>query len=148
MFFPWHNGGAGVLFSPAELDAAFCFGDNQSYLLNDSGDILIHADFELVRDGVNVADSDFTRYMWNNPARNYQSLYANEDGMRYFRAFTKLNTGGCAVITGIEYDKVFEGINATTWRVMYLNAGVLFILIILIWFFAKNVYGAGNRDER
>jgi adenylate cyclase len=140
LFFPWHNGSTGVLFSPAELDNTFCFGANQSYLLNDSGDILIHSDFELVRDGVNIADNDFTRYVWDNQVHNSHTLYTSEDGIRYFRAFTKLNTGGCTVITGIEYDKVFEGMAAATRRIIYLTATVLFISIMFIWFFAKGIF--------
>jgi adenylate cyclase len=134
LFFPWRSGGAGVLFSPAQLDDTFCFGANQSYLVNDSGDILIHADFDLVQDGVNVADSDFIRYIWNNKERSSRIL-ADEDGIRYFRAFTKLNTGECAVITGIEYDKVFERIDVALRCNIYLTAAVLLIAIMFIWFF-------------
>jgi hypothetical protein len=88
---------------------------------------------------VNVADSDFTRYVWDSQERNSQALYTGEDGIRYFRAFTKLNTGGCAVITGIEYDKVFEGIAAATRRYIYLAVTVLFISIMLIWVFTKGM---------
>jgi adenylate cyclase len=68
-----------------------------------------------------------------------QTLYTDEEGVRYFGAFTKLNTGGATVITSIEYDKVFEGIAATTRRNIYLTAAVLFISIMLIWFFAKSI---------
>ncbi|MDR0313128.1 MAG: HAMP domain-containing protein [Treponema sp.] len=138
-FFQWRNGGAGVLFSPAALNDSFGSGINQSYLLNDSGDILIHADFEQVRDGVNVADRNYTRYIGDNSARNAQTLFTDEDGIQYFRAFTKLNIGGCTVVTSIEYDKVFEGIAATTRRNIYLTAAVLLISIMLIWFFAKSI---------
>ncbi|MDR0472778.1 MAG: HAMP domain-containing protein [Treponema sp.] len=59
--------------------------------------------------------------------------------LRYYLAYTRLNTAGCIVITSIEYDKVFEGINATTRRNVYLTAAVLFISIMLIWFFAKSI---------
>jgi adenylate cyclase len=138
-FFPWRSGGAVVLFSSTALNDSFGFGANQSYLLNDSGDILIHADFDLVRDGVNVAERNYTRYLRGNAARNSQTLFTDEDGTRYFRAFTKLNIGGCTVVTGIEYDKVFEGIAATTRRNIYLTVAVLLISIMLIWFFAKSI---------
>jgi adenylate cyclase len=138
-FFPWQSGGAGVLFTQVQLNDSFGIGANQSYLLNDSGDILIHADFELVRGGVNVADRNYTRFLRDNTTRNSQTLFTDEDGLRYFRAFTKLNIGGCTVITSIEYDKVFEGIEATTRRNIYLTAAVLLISIMLIWFFAKSI---------
>jgi len=145
LFFPRQNTDAaeasagGVLFTPDELNASFGVGINQCYLINDSGDILIHADFEPVRAGLNVSADEFTRFIWNNPARNAQTLYTDEKGVRFFGAFTKMNTAGAVIITNIEYDKVFEGINATTRRNMYLTGAVLSISIILIWFFSKGI---------
>jgi adenylate cyclase len=139
LFFPWQNGGGGVLFAPTNLNDSFGSGVNQSYLINDAGDILVHADFKLVRSAVNVADREFTRYIRDNSAQNAQTLYTDEEGVRYFGAFTKLKTAGATVITSIEYDKVFEGIDATTRRNMYLTAAVLSISIILIWFFSKSI---------
>jgi len=58
---------------------------------------------------------------------------------RQFVAFTKLNIAGAVVITGIEYDKAFEGIIATTRRNIYLTIAVLSISIIFIWFFSKTI---------
>jgi adenylate cyclase len=143
MFFPWQNGnvpsGGGVLFSPEELNASFGFGVNQSYMINDAGDILIHSDFGHVRTALNTADSEFTRYIWNNQAKAAQTLYKDEEGKSFFGAFSKLSVAGTIVITSIEYDKVFEGIQATTRRNMYLTITVLSISVILIWFFSKNI---------
>jgi len=138
-FFPWQEGGAGVLFSPADLNDSFSFGVNQSYLLNDYGDILIHSDFELVRSAKNVSDQEFTKYAWNSHEKEAQTLYTDEKGIRYFGAFKKLETAGAIVITSIEYNKVFENIDATTRRNIYLTITVLSISIILIWFFAKSI---------
>jgi adenylate cyclase len=138
-FFPWRIGGAGVLFSPSALNESFGLGANQSYLLNDAGDILIHADFELVRDGANLGGGSYARYLRENASRNSQTLFTDEDGTRYFRAFTRLGMGGCAVVTSIEYGRVFEGIAATTRRNVYLAAAVLFVSIMVIWFFAKSI---------
>jgi adenylate cyclase len=139
LFFPWQNGGTGILFEPSMLNDSFGKGANQTYLINDTGDILIHADFEMMRSAANVADKKFTKYAWNNPARNTQTLYSDEEGIRYFGAFTKLNIAGATVITNIEYDKVFEGIAATTRRNIYLTIAVLSISIIFIWFFSKSI---------
>jgi adenylate cyclase len=139
LFFPWKDGCAGVLFSTEGLNDTYGFGVNQSYLLNDEGDILIHGNFEMMRDGVNVADRNYTQFVWEATLRSSQTLYTDEDGVSYFRAYTKLDTGGCTVVTSIEYDKVFEGIAATTRRNIYLTAAVLFVSIMLIWFFAKSI---------
>jgi len=139
LFFPWQNGGGGVLFSPMELNDSFGHGLNHSYLINDWGDILIHSDYEKVRTAENTADREFVRYIWNNPARTAQTLYTDEEGIRYFGAFNKLNIAGAVVITSIEYNKVFEGIIATTRRNIYLTITVLSISIIFIWFFSKRI---------
>ena len=58
---------------------------------------------------------------------------------RQFVAFTKLNVAGAVIITNIEYDKVFEGIAATTRRNIYLTIAVLSVSIIFIWFFSKTI---------
>jgi adenylate cyclase len=139
LFIPWDGGGAGIVFSPTDLNDSFGRGVNQSYLLNDSGDVLIHANFDMVRSGVNVADRKFTQFLWGRPERRMQILYEDEEGVRYFGAFTRLDTAGAVVITSIEYNTVFEGINATTRRNIYLTISVLSISIILIWFFAKSI---------
>ena len=202
IFFPVGSGGAAVLFSPEEMSNLFGFGANQSYMINDSGDLLVHTEFELVKNGVNVNDNNFIRDIQQSPDRSKQMLIYTDFGydpsadmpgstaqhnlpriwekfrqivlsiiagvsgrlgtdipgapeqdeqadaaeaapaaktVRQFVAFTKLSTAGCIVITGIEYDKVFEGIAATTRRNLYLTAAVLFISIMLIWFFAKSI---------
>jgi adenylate cyclase len=64
----------------------------------------------------------------------------NKDNqIQLFVAYTRLNTGGVTLITSIEYNKVFEGIEATTRRNLYLTISVLSISIILIWFFSKTI---------
>jgi len=138
-FFPWQYGGAGVLFSPMDLNDSFGYGVNQSYLINYSGDVLIHADFDMVRNSVNVAQQSFIKSVYEKPDRSAQTLYTDEDGKQFFGAFSKLNTAGAIVITSIEYNKVFEGIDATTRRNIFLAITVLSISIICIWFFAKSI---------
>jgi len=191
LFFAWQRGGGGVLFYPENLNKSFSFGTNQSCLINNSGDILIHTDSELVQAGENVAGWDFIQKIRESSERNKQDLtiadfrfgreaenpvekgliqqklenvmrkarpyiravsrrlpdWANflkqddgtEKGAMYYVAFTKLNIGACIMITSIEYNTVFEGIDATTRRNLYLTAGVLFISIMFIWFFSKSI---------
>ena len=143
LFFPWQEGGekqaAVIIFSPDGLAETFGTGTNQSYLINGDGDVLVHADVELVRAGANVANRSFINSMRENPEQNMQILYTGEDGVRYFGAFSKLTTAGGAVITSIEYDMVFEGIAATTRRNAYLTAAVLFLSVLFIWFYSKSI---------
>ena len=62
-----------------------------------------------------------------------------ENKIRQFVAFTKLNNANAVVITSIEYNKIFEGIAATTRRNIYLTIAVLSLSIIFIWFFSKTI---------
>jgi adenylate cyclase len=139
LYFYVPRGGGMVLFSPENLSDSFTLGANKSYLINDAGDILYHAEYTLVRDGANVGNQPFTRNVWANRERNAQTLDTDENGVRYFRAFYKLNTAGATVITSIEYDRVFEGVAAHTRSIIQLTVAVLFISILSIWFFAKSI---------
>jgi adenylate cyclase len=145
LFFPWPEGGSrqavAVLFSPESLNETFGTGTNQSYLINGEGDLLIHGDYDLVRSGANFSNRNFVRSMRENQEQKMQILYTDEDGVRYFGAFSKLKIAGASVITSIEYDKVFAGIVATTRRNAYLTAAVIFISILFIWFFSKSISG-------
>jgi len=139
MFFRWQKGGVGVLFAPENLDESFGSGLNQSFMINNSGDILVHADSELVQNSTNVSNQRFIQDLQKNPERNAQTKYANEKGVNFYGAFTKLETGACTVITNIEEAKIYEGIDATTRRNIYLTVSVLFISIMCIWFFSKSI---------
>jgi adenylate cyclase len=62
-----------------------------------------------------------------------------EKKIRQFVAYTKLSSANVVVITSIEYNKIFEGIAATTRRNIYLTIAVLSISVIFIWFFSKTI---------
>jgi len=158
LFFPLQgtggrSGAGGILIATEKLVDSFGSGTNQSFLINDKGDILIHSDFSLLKEGANVENFDFIRRIREAPDRNKQEL-TNADfnfgpslatpqqatqSVPHYTAFTKLAYGGCIVITGIEYEKVFEGINATTRRNIYLTVAVLFFSVMFIWFFSKTI---------
>ncbi|MCL2230473.1 MAG: adenylate/guanylate cyclase domain-containing protein [Treponema sp.] len=64
---------------------------------------------------------------------------SSDEHTRQYVAYNKLNSFGAVIITSIEYDKIFEGIAATTRRNIYLTVAVLSISIIFIWFFSKTI---------
>ena len=153
LIFPQQNGGAGgVLFSSENMNQNFGFGTNQSYMINSDGELLSHTDFSLVRSAAGLSEEGFIRTILDSSQKSRQQIVESDFKLlhsadntgepvvtRQFLAFTKLNTAGAVVITSIEYDKVFEGIAATTRRNLYLTAAVLSISIIFIWFFAKSI---------
>jgi len=139
MFCPWREEGVLIFFSSESLSESFGAGTNVSFMVNDEGDVLVHPDTAVLRAGTNVANRPFIKMLWESPERSLQTLYAGENETRYFGAFSKLSVANAAVITNIEYDVVFEGVAATTWRNILLTGAVLFISILLIWFFSKTL---------
>jgi adenylate cyclase len=108
-------------------------------MVNDAADVLVHPDAEMAAAAVNLGNRQFIRAMRESPQASRQSLSADEDGRRLFAAYTKLSVANAAVITNIEEAKVFEGIEATTRRNIYLSAAVLCIAGLLIWLFSKTI---------
>jgi adenylate cyclase len=143
MFYLWQESGTGeavvIFFSPDSLSESFGSGTNPSFMINGDGDVLVHANQELVRAGANLGYQNFIRSMRENTEGRMQTLYTGEDGRRYFGAFTKLSLANAAVITNIEYDVVFEGVVATTRRNIYLTIAVIFASIILIRIFSLTI---------
>jgi len=130
-----------ILFSPEYLNDNLSSGINQSYLINNNGDILIHPDFEMVKTAANISSREDVRMIRESAIRSRQDLH-DINGVKYFIAFTKLNIGASIVITSIEYRKIFEMINTTTRRNLLLTAAVVFLSILFIWFFSKTISSA------
>ena len=143
LFYPWSESGSGeaaaVFFSSESLSEIFETGANSSYMINGEGDVLVHPEHDLVRAGANFENQDFIRTMRENPGESMQRLYTAEDGRRYFGAFTKLSLANATVITNIEYEVVFEGIQATTRRNIYLTIAVLLAAVIFIRIFSGTI---------
>jgi adenylate cyclase len=139
MLCPWREEVVAVFFSSDSLIETFGAGTNVSYMINDEGDILVHADADMVKAGTNIADVPFIRMLWESPENSFQTLYTDANGTRSFGAFQKLSAAGAAVITQVEYQVVFEGVNATTRRNILLTGAVLALAILFIWFFSKTL---------
>jgi adenylate cyclase len=142
MYCPRQRGaesGAAIFFGSDSLAEIFGEGFNSSFMINDDGEILVHADASLVRSGQTFNDNPFNRIIWDSPERNLQTLYTGGDGLRYFGAFQKLAIANAAVISSAERNMVFEGVAATTRRNLFLTGAVLCIAVLCIWFFSKTL---------
>jgi adenylate cyclase len=143
LFYPWREEGVEeavvIFFSSEMLTDTFGEGTSQSFLINDDGDLLVHADIDLIRSGANLGDMPFIRRMWQSGEQNLQTLYTAPDGVRYFGAFHRLSFANTAAVTMVEYNLVFEGIAATTRRNILLTGAVLCIAVLFIWFFSKSI---------
>jgi adenylate cyclase len=128
-----------VFFSSDALAQSFGGDVNNSFLINSEADVLVHPNHDLVREGANFADRSFIKAMREQGNLSIQTLYTDDDGVRYFGAFTRIPLADTAVITNVEYNVVFEGVTATIWRNIWLSVGVLFISILCVWFFSKTI---------
>jgi len=138
LYYPIQRGALCIIFSPQNLTDSFKSSVNKTYMINGEGDILIHPDINKVLSREYIGNREYVREIRVSPLRNKQDLYKDE-GVSKFIAFTKLNEGSSIVFTSIEYDKLFEGIEITTRRNIYLAAAVLFLSILFIWFFSKGI---------
>jgi adenylate cyclase len=137
---PWRNGVAVMVFFSAEnITENFGTGTNASFMVNETGDVLVHPDQELIRNGANLSNDAFVQIAIRSMEQQVQTQYTDADGVTYFGAFQKLSAANLTVLTHIQFNVVFEGILATTRRNIYLTVAVLFLSILLIWFFAKTI---------
>jgi adenylate cyclase len=143
MFVPWEEPGrrraAGIFFSGDQLAESFGSSVNSSFLINDSGEILIHPNTQLVMTGANIGSDPLARKVRTGNEQNFQIRYDDAEGVRYLGAFRKLSMAGAAVLTTVEYRQIFHGIAATTRRNIYLSLAVLLMAVIIIWFFSKGI---------
>ncbi len=142
--YPWKENGldqtVAIFLSADNLTETFGTGSvNESFMVNDSGDLLIHPDFELVRSGVNLANHPLITEMRNNNDENRQIIYNDADEKQYFGAYYKLSIGDIGVLTQIEKESALEGVTATTVRNIWLTFAVLFISVLFIWLYSKSI---------
>jgi adenylate cyclase len=139
---PWRNGVAMMVFFSAEnITENFGTGTNASFMVNETGDALVHPDQELIRNGAKLSNDVFVQTAIRSMEQQVQTLYTDADGVTYFGAFKKLGVANLTVFTHIQSNVVFEGILATTRRNIYLTVAVLFLSILFIWFFSKTISG-------
>lgn len=143
LMYPWKENGKDesliIVFSVEALTESFASGTNSSFMINDTNDILIHPDMELVKIGVNISNLSLIKQMRTNNDINRQVLFTDENGVEYFGAYTKLSVADIGVITVIESDLVFEGVNATIYQNSLLAIAVLSLAILFTWFFSKSI---------
>ena len=105
---------------------------------------LLEDDFGILKIKSDSVNSGFIQKTWNKAwgkIKKYLKIAdaSLTDKTKMFTAFTKLNTAGSVVITGIEYDKVFEMITAATWRNIYLTICALCLSIIIVSLFSMSI---------
>jgi adenylate cyclase len=127
-----------VLFSSDELSESFGTGANSSYMINETGDVLLHADSDLVLGGANFSGLPIVETMQKEGDNNRQVSFTYEE-VKYFGAYYRIPQMGAVVFTTIPHSVVFEAVQSVTRQNIFLTAAVLFIAILFIWLFSKTI---------
>ena len=129
-----------VLFMPDNLSESFGTGTNTSFLINGSGDLLLHPQNELVLKGANFSSmsivSDILR---DRGAIGKQISYNDESGDMFFGAYFPIGGTDTFVVTTIPHTIVFEAVQRATLQNILLTLTVLFLAVMFIWFFSKTI---------
>ncbi len=144
LLYPWQESAQAeslvILFSSESLSETFGSGTtNTTFMVNDTNDLLIHPDFELMQTGGNMSNLPLVDQMRQNNDVNRQVVFSDEEGIEYFGAYTKLSVGDVAVITTIPSSLVFEAVNSTVYQNIFLSLAVLCLAILFIWFFSRSI---------
>jgi adenylate cyclase len=129
---------SGVISKEALDGISFPPGPNETFFLNGNGDVLIHPDKNLARVGANFSNLGFFQAINASPVWSGQQIY-EDDGKKYLIAYNKINKGPSVVITRIEYDKIFERVNAGMRRDIFFIAAILCLCIPCIRFYSKKI---------
>ncbi len=137
---PWRGSVIVTIFSVENLVETFGSGTtNTSFMINDSNDILVHSDFDLVYSAANLSHISLVDQMRKNNDENRQIIFADSAGVEFFGAYTKLPLGDIAIVTTIESSLVFEGVDTTLYQNSLLAVAILFLLIMFIRLFSNSI---------
>jgi adenylate cyclase len=135
LFFPWEENAAVIFFSIKGLSERG--GANQSFLVNEAGDVLAHPEQNVV--GRNWGDERFVQTALQSETHSLQTQYTDEQGAEYLGAFQRLSIGGVTLITTIPIAVVLRGIVLVTWRNIFLTAGILALSILFMLLFSRTL---------
>jgi len=144
LFFPWREGGydqtAAVFFSGESLTESFGAGSvNQSFMINDRDELLIHPDFNLVKTDASMAKMSLVQDMRKNNDQNRQVLFRNTDGREYFGAYSRLSIGDIGVLTIEEKNKALETVTATMMNNLRLALVILALAVLFIGIYSLSI---------
>ena len=129
-----------VVFSPEDLSESFGTGTNTSFIVTDTGDLLLHPDTDLVLEGANLSSLPVVASLQQGAASSRMQIsFTDDSGESYFSASYRIPGTDATVITTIPFTIIFEAVNSLTKQNIFLAGIVLFMTILFIWFFSKTI---------
>jgi len=142
MLFPTDSGktqGVAIFFSSEQFITDFGTGTNQSFMVSGQGELLVHSDMEILKSGHFDETGTISEVILKTSLNDMQTVIQDDLGVQYFCAFRKLPRLDTVVVTQIPYYTVFEGVDATVRRNIYLAIVILSISVCFAWFFARSI---------
>jgi adenylate cyclase len=143
IFFPYktgdHTDRAFVAFSAESLIATMSTGSfSTSFLVNSSGSVIVHPDFQLMTTESNMLRDAAIKSMIAASLDNSQNIFPDERGERYFCAYHRIPEN-MFVVTKESERIVYEAIDRTTFRIFLFSCAILFLAIVIIRFFSRSI---------
>ena len=150
LFFPWKENGKDecilVIFNVENFsDILFSDSINTTFVVNDSGELLIHPDTDRLLVGESMKNMPFVKLAISEGLSQgeggKQILFENEDENgkkeKYYGAYQKNSAANIFVMTTVPLSLVLEQVNSTKINNILLTVLVFFLSVILILCFSR-----------
>ncbi|MDR1220710.1 MAG: HAMP domain-containing protein [Treponema sp.] len=144
MRFPADRGWIAVFFSSERLAESFGGSENASLLLNRRGDVLVHAEQDVIMqesNGFDFSTAPVLREFVDSGKTALQTRYVSTGGDACIAAIRRLNTSDddLFALTVIPEAVVFENNNAILRLNLYLSLAAGLVALIVMRFFSKTI---------
>ncbi len=134
-----------IMFSLEKISDILGTGStNQTFMINDTDDLLCHSENEKVLSGQSMKNHPLVAQMRQKNQNNEESRQVpfdmeDENGKKskYIGAYQKIGLADICVLTTVPLDTVLEGVRTTRKNNLYLTGIVLCISIIFILSFSR-----------
>jgi signal transduction histidine kinase/DNA-binding NarL/FixJ family response regulator len=131
--------GVCVLLSTESYVSLFASGAYQSLLFNGEGELLIGNSDDMTRGGVSSISQALKADIIPSSVEAMQRLIKSDQGQSYFSAYTKMGSFDGIILTLVPEDTVYEGVNNTVRRNLYLAGVILALALMFAWFFSRGI---------
>ncbi len=110
-----------------------------SYIVNGSGDVIVHYDPAIARSKTNLANIPIVKMMMTNPNPNGQTLFTDEKGEKSLGAFQRIGFTDSAVISTVPEKIVFASVHKIQRIILFITLIALGIAVIFIYIFSTTI---------
>ena len=114
-------------------------GVSETFMVNETGDLVAHSDSRLVLAGGNMENLPIVQMMMKSGVANGQTRYVDGEGVAHLGSFKKTGVAGIGVITSVPEERAFAEVYNIQRRNLYILVIVLNIAVLVVFFFSKTL---------